>query len=60
MKNVNELRIPAYAVVDMGTGRALEVIEDRGVARHVLQEYKRYNKGSKFKIVKLVPQKFVR
>lgn len=60
MKNVNELRIPAYAVVDMNTGRSVEVLEDRGAARHVLQEYKRYNSGSKFKLVKLVPQKFVR
>ena len=63
MKNVNELRIPAYAVVDVTDGVVLTLNHTRQDARTTLQDVKRYHKDDKSKIIKILklsPQKFVR
>lgn len=63
MKNVDELRIPAYAVVNVEYGNVLSFASSRDEARYKLSVYKSYEqvgKAGKFKILKLVPQKFVR
>lgn len=61
MKNVNELRIPAYAVVDVKGGVVLTLNHTRQDARTTLQDVK-YQTGDVqgFKIVKLKVDKFVR
>lgn len=61
MKNVNELRIPAYAVVDVKGGVVLTLNHTRQDARTTLQDVK-YRTGDVqgFKIVKLKVDKFVR
>ena len=63
MKNANELRIAAYAVVDVTDGVVLALNNTRQDARTTLQDVKRYHKYDKsktIKILKLSPQKFVR
>ena len=63
MKNVNELRIPAYAVVDVTDGVVLTLNHTRQDARTTLQDVKRYHKDDKSKIIKilkLAPLKFIR
>lgn len=63
MKSVNELRIPAYAVVDVKDGVVLTLHHTRQDARTTLQDVKRYHKDDKSKVVKIVKlkvDKFVR
>lgn len=60
MKNVNELRIPAYAVVDVEDGKCVELLTNREQARNFLQEYKSSYPEYKFKLVKLAVEKWVR
>ena len=63
MKNVNELRIPAYAVVDVTDGVVLTLSHTRQHARTTLQDVKKYHKDDKSKIIKilkLTPLKFIR
>lgn len=60
MKNVNELRIPAYAVVEITTKKTMELVDNRDTARGYLQEYKAANPEYKFKLVKLQASKFIR
>lgn len=60
MKNVNELRIPAYAVVELTTNKTMELVDNRDTARSYLQDYKVANPEYKFKLVKLAASKFVR
>ena len=61
MKSVNELRIPAYAVVETTSGVTMKLEGNREDARSLLQQMKReYDEGYKFKIVKLSPAKFIR
>lgn len=61
MKNVNELRIPAYAVVELTTNRAMQpLLSDRQSAREFLQEVKELNPEYRFKLVKLTAEKFIR
>ena len=61
MKNVNELRIPAYAVVETTSGVTMKLEGNREDARSLLQQMKReYDGGYKFKIVKLKAEKWVR
>lgn len=61
MKNVNELRIPAYAVVELTTNRAMQpLLSDRQSARVFLQEMKELNPEYRFKLVKLTAEKFIR
>lgn len=60
MKSVNELRIPAYAVVDVCDGKCVELLTNREQARHFLQEYKSSYPEYKFKILKLQAEKWVR
>lgn len=56
---LQNIRIPAYAVVDMETGKSLGLYEYRDVARSALQEIKSlYHKNHK--LVKLKVDKFVR
>ena len=59
MKNVNELRIPAYAVVDIQDGKCIELLYGRDEARLALKDYKSSGQ-SKYKIAKLTVQKFIR
>lgn len=59
MKNVNELRIPAYAVVDMSGKEVVALEHTRDSARGILQEYK-HKLHKDFKILKLKAEKFVR
>lgn len=59
MKNVNELRIPAYAVVDVEDGKCIEILYGRQEARLALKDYKSFGQG-KYKIAKLTVQKFIR
>lgn len=60
MKNVNieQLRIPAYAVVNTEDGTCVELVYGRNSARLALKDYKTFN--SKYKIAKLQPIKFIR
>lgn len=60
MKSVNELRIPAYAVVELTTNKTIELADNRDTARSYLQEYKSANPDCKFKLVKLQAEKWVR
>lgn len=63
MNNANELRIAAYAVVDVTDGVVWALNNTRQDARSTLQDVKRYHKDDKsktIKILKLAPQKFVR
>lgn len=63
MKNVNieSLRIPAYAVVELTTNRAMQpLLSDRQSAREFLQEMKYLNPEHRFKLVKLTAEKFIR
>ncbi|MGL4585301.1 MAG: hypothetical protein ACRCVU_20280 [Flavobacterium sp.] len=61
MKNVNELRIPAYAVVELTTNRAMQpLLSDRQSARVFLQKMKELNPEYRFKLVKLTAEKFIR
>lgn len=60
MKNVDELRIPAYAVVELTTNKTMELVDNRNTARSYLQEYKSANPEYKFKILKLRAEKWVR
>lgn len=60
MKNVNELRIPAYAVVELTTNKTMDLAGNRDIARGYLQEYKNLYPNCKFKLVKLSVDKFVR
>lgn len=62
MKNVNieQLRIPAYAVVEVTSNRTMELVDNRATARGYLQDYKNLNPGHKFKLVKLTAEKFIR
>lgn len=63
MKSVNELRIPAYAVVDVKDGVVLTLNHTRQDARTTLQDVKRYHKDDKSKVVKIVKlkvDKFIR
>ena len=61
MKNVNELRIPAYAVVDVKDGVVFSLNHTREDARTALQDVK-FQTGDHrgFKILKLRGEKFVR
>lgn len=59
MKNVNELRVAAYAIVRTDTGQSVCLCLDRPSAREMLAEFKQLH-NIHFKIVKLVPEKFVR
>lgn len=58
--NIKDLRIPAYAVVDMKSGVSREVHNNREDARKSLQSYKQIFESNDFKIVKLQAQKVVR
>lgn len=61
MKKVNELRIPAYAVVDVKDGVVLTLNHTREDARTTLQDVKFQTGDSRgFKILKLKAEKFVR
>lgn len=61
MKNVNELSIPAYAVVDVKDGVVLTLNHTREDARTTLQDVKLRTGDSRgFKILKLKAEKFVR
>lgn len=61
MKKVNELRIPAYAIVDAEEGGVLQIVNSRDTARYALKLLKeRYCRGNELKIVKLAANKFVR
>ena len=61
MKNVNELRIPAYAVVDVQYGIVLTLNHTRQDARTILQDVKCQIGDSRgFKILKLKADKFIR
>ena len=62
MKNVNieQLRIPAYAVVEVTSNRTVELVDNRATARGYLQDYKNLSPGHKFKLVKLIAEKWVR
>lgn len=44
MKNVNELRIPAYAVVNTEDGTCVELVYGRDNARLALKDYKHFDK----------------
>lgn len=61
MKNVNieQLRIPAYAVVNTEDGTCIELVYGRDSARLALKDYKTLFDG-KYKIAKLQPIKFIR
>lgn len=60
MKNVNieQLRIPAYAVVNTEDGTCVKLVYGRHNAQLALKDYKTFN--NKYKIVKLQPIKFIR
>ena len=63
MKNANELRIAAYAVVGVTDGVVLALNHTRQEARTTLHDVKRYNKDDKsktIKILKLKADKFIR
>lgn len=60
MKSVNELRIPAYAVVELTTNKTMELVDNRDTARGYLQEYKSANPEYNFKILKLKAEKWIR
>ena len=61
MKKVNELRIPAYAIVDAEQGGVLQIVTDRPTARYALKLLKeRYGRGNELKIVKLAASKYIR
>ena len=60
MENIKSLRITAYAIVEMKTKKMVEVMGNRDFARAAMQEYKAYNPGVEFKLLKLAPEKFVR
>ena len=61
MKKVNELRIPAYAIVDAEQGGVLQIVNSRDTARYALKLLKeRYGCGNELKIVKMSAEKFIR
>ena len=63
MKNANELRIPAYAVIDVMDGVVVTLNHTRQDARTTLQDVKRYHKDDKSKIIKILKlkaDKFIR
>lgn len=60
MKNVNELRIPAYAVVNTNTNFAVSLALNREDARSDLKAMKCDTGSKDFKIVKLTASHFVR
>lgn len=63
MKNVNELRIAAYAVVGVTDGVVLALNHTRQEARTTLHDVKRCYKDDKsktIKILKLKADKFIR
>ena len=60
MENIKSLRITAYAIVEMKTKMMAEVMGNRDFARSAMQEYKTYIPDGEFKLLKLVPEKFVR
>lgn len=61
MKNVNELRIPLYGVVNTETGKLYDTFTHRNDARYCLQDYKTEGGfGNELKIVKFEASKFVR
>ena len=62
MKNVNidELNIPAYAVVETTMKKAIMLVSNRDEGRTYLKEYKKLNPDNKFKLVKLSAEKWVR
>lgn len=63
MKNANELRIAAYAVVGVTDGVVVTLNNTRQDARTALQDVKRYHKDDKsktIKILKLKADKFIR
>ena len=57
MKNANELRIPAYAVIDVMDGVVVTLNHTRQDARTTLQDVKRYHKDDKSKIIKILKLK---
>ena len=59
MKNVNSVKVPAYAVVNLDTNSVVELCTSRDIARIVLKSHKRYLAG-KFKIIKLKADKYIR
>lgn len=62
MKNVSELRIPAYAIVNTEVGIILNFASSRDEARFKLSTVKsqELQNTGKFKILKLKAEKFVR
>ena len=61
MKNVNELRIPAYAIVDAAQGGLVQLLDNRDDARFALKLLKeKYELGNELKLVKMTALKFVR
>lgn len=61
MKNVNELRIPLYGVVNTITGKLYDTFTHRNDARYSLQDYKTEGGfGNELKLVKFQVTKFVR
>ena len=63
MKNANQLRIAAYAVVDVTDGVVVTLNHTRQDARTALHDVKRYHKDDKsktIKILKLKADKFIR
>lgn len=62
MKNVNieQLRIPAYTVLNMDTNFAHSIALNRGDARSDLQSLKKEYPTCHFKIIKMKAEKFIR
>lgn len=58
--NINELSIPAYALVETTIKKAILLVGNRDEGRSYLKEYKKLNPENKFKLVKLAASKFVR
>lgn len=61
IKNVNSVKVPAYAVVNLDTNSVVELCASRDIARIVLKFHKRYLADTvKFKIIKLKADKYIR
>lgn len=60
MKSVNELRIPAYAVVDVDTKKVVHLAYSREEARGELQDLKTRFTEYNYKLLKLAPEKWIR
>lgn len=61
MKNVNDLRIPLYGIVNTKTGKLYDTFTHRQDARYALNDYKSEGGfGNELKIAKFSATKFVR